>query len=65
MYALGRVSMPLFAFDLGYNLARPGMLASGGYQESGTNRGLGIIKQPSAQEPKLLSHHVQPQKGAS
>ena len=33
--------------------------------ESGTNRGLGIIKQPSAQQPKLLSHHVQPQKGTS
>ena len=29
--------------------------------ESGTNRGLGIIKQPSAQQPKLLSHRVQPQ----
>jgi hypothetical protein len=32
MYALGRISMPLFAFVLGYNLARPGMLASGGYR---------------------------------
>lgn len=32
MYALGRVSMPLFAFTLGYNLARPGMLAQGGYR---------------------------------
>lgn len=32
MFALGRVSMPLFAFVLGYNLARPGMLASGGYR---------------------------------
>lgn len=32
MYAMGRVSMPLFAFVLGYNLARPGMLASGGYR---------------------------------
>ena len=31
MYALGRVSMPLFAFVLGYNLARPGMRASGAY----------------------------------
>lgn len=31
MYAMGRVSMPLFAFVLGYNLARPGMLARGGY----------------------------------
>jgi len=32
MYALGRISMPLFAFVLGYNLARPGMLNSGGYR---------------------------------
>jgi hypothetical protein len=32
MYALGRLSMPLFAFVLAYNLARPGMLSSGGYQ---------------------------------
>lgn len=32
MYALGRISMPLFAFALGYNLARPGMLANGGYR---------------------------------
>ena len=32
MYALGRISMPLFAFVLGYNLARPGTLASGGYR---------------------------------
>lgn len=32
MYALGRMSMPLFAFVLGYNLARPGMLAHGGYR---------------------------------
>jgi hypothetical protein len=32
MYALGRISMPLFAFVLGYNLARPGMLANGGYR---------------------------------
>ena len=31
MYALGRLSMPLFAFVLGYNLARPGMLARGAY----------------------------------
>lgn len=29
MYALGRISMPLFAFVLGCNVARPGMLASG------------------------------------
>lgn len=32
MYAVGRISMPLFAFVTGYNLARPGMLASGGYR---------------------------------
>jgi hypothetical protein len=32
MYGLGRISMPLFAFVLGYNLARQGMLASGGYR---------------------------------
>ena len=32
MYAAGRISMPLFAFVLGYNLARPGMLARGGYR---------------------------------
>jgi len=32
MYALGRISMPLFAVVLGYNLARPGMLAGGGYR---------------------------------
>jgi len=32
MYSLGRISMPLFAFVLGYNLARPGMLAGGGYR---------------------------------
>ncbi len=32
MYVLGRISMPLFAFVLGYNLARPGMLASGAYR---------------------------------
>jgi hypothetical protein len=32
MYALGRISMPLFAFVVGYNLARPGMLANGGYR---------------------------------
>jgi hypothetical protein len=36
MYALGRISMPLFAFVLGYNLARPGMLASGGYRRLAT-----------------------------
>jgi TraX protein len=32
MFALGRLSMPLFAFVLGYNLARPGMLESGGFR---------------------------------
>lgn len=32
MYAVGRISMPLFAVVLGYNLARPGLLASGGYR---------------------------------
>jgi hypothetical protein len=32
MYALGRISMPLFAVVLGYNLARPGMLANRGYR---------------------------------
>lgn len=32
MYAVGRISMPLFAFVLGYNLARTAMLASGGYR---------------------------------
>lgn len=32
MFALGRISMPLFAFVLGYNLARPGMLESGGFR---------------------------------
>ena len=32
MFALGRISMPLFAFAAGYNMARPGMLANGGYR---------------------------------
>lgn len=32
MYAVGRISMPLFAFVTGYNLARPGMLENGGYR---------------------------------
>ena len=32
MYALGRLSMPLFAFVLAYNLARPGVLVAGGYR---------------------------------
>ena len=31
MMCIGRVSMPLFAVVLGYNLSRPGQLASGGY----------------------------------
>lgn len=34
MYAAGRVAMPLFAFVLGYNLGRPGVLAAGGYQRT-------------------------------
>jgi hypothetical protein len=34
MYAAGRVSMPLFAFTLAYNLARPGMLESGAYRRT-------------------------------
>lgn len=32
MYAVGRLSMPLFGFVLGYNLSRPGLLASDGYK---------------------------------
>ena len=32
MYALGRLSMPLFAIVVGLNLARPGMLEHGGYR---------------------------------
>ena len=32
MFAMGRVSMPLFAFVIGYNLAWPGMLENGGYR---------------------------------
>lgn len=32
MFAAGRISMPLFTFVLGYNLARPGMLETGGYR---------------------------------
>lgn len=32
MYGLGRVSMPLFAVVLGFNLAREGMLEKGGYR---------------------------------
>ena len=34
MYAAGRVAMPLFAFVLGYNLGRPGVLAAGGYRRT-------------------------------
>lgn len=34
MYALGRISMPLFAFILGYNLSRPGTLESGAYRRT-------------------------------
>ena len=32
MFVLGRVAMPLFAFVLGYNLARPGALQNGAYK---------------------------------
>jgi TraX protein len=31
MFAAGRLALPLFGFVLGYNLARPGALASGAY----------------------------------
>ena len=31
LFAAGRLALPLFCFALGYNLARPGTLASGGY----------------------------------
>ena len=31
LFAVGRLALPLFGFVLGYNLARPGALASGGY----------------------------------
>ena len=31
LFAAGRLALPLFGFVLGYNLARPGALASGGY----------------------------------
>jgi hypothetical protein len=36
MFALGRLAMPLFAFVLGYNLARPGTLENGGYRRVAT-----------------------------
>lgn len=32
MYAAGRLAMPLFAFVLGYNLGRPGVLTADGYR---------------------------------
>ena len=41
LFAVGRLALPLFAFVLGYNLARPGALASGGY--SRTARRLAIF----------------------
>jgi len=34
LFAAGRLTMPLFGFVLGYNLARPGVLASGGYSRT-------------------------------
>ena len=36
MYAAGRLSMPLFAFVVGYNLARPEMKARGALERMGT-----------------------------
>ena len=33
-FAAGRLALPLFGFVLGYNLARPGALASGGYSRT-------------------------------
>ena len=41
LFAAGRLALPLFGFVLGYNLARPGALASGGY--SRTARRLAIF----------------------
>lgn len=41
LFAVGRLALPLFGFVLGYNLARPGALASGGY--SRTARRLAIF----------------------
>lgn len=47
MYALGRISMPLFAFILGYNLARPGMLGNGGYRRLALRlAGFGLLATP-------------------
>ena len=34
LFAAGRLALPLFGFVLGYNLARPGALASGGYSRA-------------------------------
>jgi len=34
LFAAGRLALPLFGFVLGYNLARPGTLASGGYSRT-------------------------------
>jgi hypothetical protein len=41
LFAAGRLALPLFAFVLGYNLARPGALAGGGYFR--TARRLGVF----------------------
>jgi len=41
LFAAGRLALPLFGFVLGYNLARPGALVSGGY--SRTARRLAIF----------------------
>ena len=41
LFAAGRLALPLFGFVLGYNLARPGALASGSY--SRTARRLAIF----------------------
>ena len=41
LFAAGRLALPLFGFGLGYNLARPGALANGGY--SRTARRLAIF----------------------
>jgi hypothetical protein len=41
LFAVGRLALPLFGFVLGYNLARPGALASGSY--SRTARRLAIF----------------------
>ena len=34
LFAAGRLALPLFGFVLGYNLARPGALTSGGYSRT-------------------------------